>query len=322
MSGAQGDLTNLIVAFKWMSVIASIFLLPFLILGLIRKVKARMQNRLGPSVLQPFYDIVRLLRKDETVSSIASWLFRPAAAINAAVMIVLALMVPWLCYKPMALGADIFLVVYLFALSRFFTLLAALDTGSAFGAFGASREATLSTLVEPALILSLVSLGIVSHTSDLGIIFSFDSRSLSLGPAMWCLVGIGVLLSSLVELGRMPIDDPTTHLELTMIHEAMILERSGRNLALVEFAHALRMCVLFGLAGQCFLHAIPVAWLMDTAARAILQLWIMGLIAFGLAVFESTAVRLQWRRIPDFIAYCLTASLLASLIAIGDKLIK
>lgn len=306
----------------WLAFAFSIIFLPILTLGTIRKVKARLQNRMGPPLLQPMYDLVKLFRKEETISQTMTWIFRSSAAINMASMLVIAAFVPWLCYKPSFAGSDLFLVIYLFAFSRLFTMLAALDAGSAFGAFGASREATLSTLVEPSMILSLVSLGVLAHTSDLNVIFAMSNTNLMNYPAIWFLAGTAILFCSVVELSRMPVDDPTTHLELTMVHEAMILESSGKNLALTEYAHALRMAILYGLTAQCYMHAAPECWQLPAVALGSLNVALLLLIAAGVAVFESVAVKLQWLKVPEFIAYSMTMSLLAGLLAIGGGILK
>ena len=204
-------------------------------LGCLRKAKARLQNRIGASVLQPYYDLYKLFCKGETVSDVASWIFRNTAAINFSVIFLIAICVPWLSFKPNFVGADLVLVIYMFAVARFFTVLAALDTGSAFAGFGASREVTLAMLVEPAIMLCLASMAVVAGSTDLNVIFSYQNISMSHSNALWAMAGTGLFLASLVELSRMPVDDPTTHLELTMVHEAMILENSGPNLALTFF---------------------------------------------------------------------------------------
>lgn len=307
---------------SWLLFLSSLILLPVTTLGIIRKVKARLQNRIGAPILQPLFDFLKLCRKGETTSVSMTWLFRSSAAINLAVMLIIAAYLPWLSYKPLIAGADLFLIIYMFALVRMFTMLAAMDAGSAFGAFGASREATLSMLVEPASVLSLASIGILAHTSDLNVIFSFSNRMLINDSGIWLLVGTAIVLSSLVELSRMPVDDPTTHLELTMVHEAMILEASGRNLVLIEFSHALRMTLLFGLAAQCYMHAVPPIWSLSQTWLGVISVLFILTIACAVAVFESTAVKLQWRKVPEFIAYSLTMSLLAGLMAIGQGVIK
>jgi formate hydrogenlyase subunit 4 len=251
--------------------------------------------------------------------------FRISTVVVLATMLVLAWMTPWLSFKPWSPTADLFLIVYLFALARVFSLLGALDSGSAFGAFGASREVTLGLLVEPALLLGLVALGLFSGTSDLRLIFSYPQIQ-ALGPScipgIWLLVGVSILLSSLVELSRMPVDDPTTHLELTMVHEAMVLEASGRNLALIEFSHALRMSIFFGLAAQCFVHAAAAVWHMNALTHGLLNLAGICLIAVSVGVLESLSVKLQWRKIPEFVAYVVSMSLLAAFVAAASGVAK
>lgn len=310
----------------WTAFLLYLLVLPALVLGLIRRTKARLQNRVGPPYFQALFDLIKLCQKGETVSDTICWLFRSTAAINLAIMLVLAAMLPWTSFKPQFPGADLFFVIYTFAIVKFFTVLAALDSGSSFGAFASSRELFLSVLVEPPIILALAALGISAHTSDLFLIFSLANQSMATQPALWTLVGTAILISSMVELSRMPIDDPTTHLELTMVHEAMIIEASGRNLALTEYAHALRMVILFGLACQCFLHAIPgiygtQALSTEITIAAAGVIGILGL-AIAVGIFEGLAVKLQWRKTPDFIAYSLTMSLLACLIAVGGGIVK
>jgi len=312
----QSNLT-IVDLFQWYLFITSSIFLPILCLGTLRKTKARMQNRIGAPLWQPFYDLRKLFGKQETVSDTTSWLFRSNAAIGLATMLLLATLIPWLCWKPICLESDLFLVIYLFALNRFFAILAALDSASPFGAFGSSRDATVSMLVEPASLLSLVALSLMSRNCDLNVIFSFSNSSLQAAPGLWVLVGSTILLSSLVELSRMPVDDPTTHLELTMIHEAMILEASGRNLFLTEYARALRMTILFGLSAQCFLRAVPAFWTAPPAMQVLSNILAILAIAFLVGLFESVAVKLQWRKVPEFISYCMTFSLLAGLVAVA-----
>lgn len=305
---------------SWVPYAITVLVMPLFIIGWIRKIKARLQNRLGPPVTQPIFDFCKLFSKGETVSRSVSWIFRSTAAINLAVLLVIAALVPWVSYKPNIPGSDLFLVLYMFALARFLTMLVALDSGSPFGAFAAGREATLSMLVEPAAIISLSSLAVLSHSSDLSVIFSISNLHLDQNPGVWIFVGSAILLSSLVELSRMPVDDPTTHLELTMVHEAMMLECSGRNLALSEFTQALRLMVLFGLSAQCYLHAMPAFRHAGAATRGGASIVAILGLATAVAVFEALAVKLQWRKVPEFIAYSLTMSLLAALLAIGGGL--
>lgn len=306
---------------QWLAFLLVLILMPSLTIGVIRQTKARLQNRIGPPLFQPLFDLLKLCRKGETLSQTMSWVFRSTAALNFAFIVLLAVLVPWTTFKPGFSGVDLFYVLYLLAAARFFTILSALDSGSAFGAFGASREATLSLLVDPASMLSLAALAVSAQSSDLSVIFSYTSSPIASTSAIWILSGIAILIASLVELSRMPIDDPTTHLELTMVHEAMILEASGRNLALIEYAHALRMTILFGIVTQCFMHIFPGAASLSQTVLALISLSGILVFSFSLGAFEVLAVKLRWRKNPDFIAYSLTMSLLACFIALGKGII-
>jgi formate hydrogenlyase subunit 4 len=299
--------------------IACVVFGPSLSIGLIRRTKAMLQNRIGAPVYQPLLDLIKFLRKGETISTTTSWVFRNATAVNAAVMIVIAGCVPWLTFKPPMPGCDIFVIIYLFALMRFMTVLAALDAGSAFGGFASSREVTLALLVEPAVMLCLVSLAAVSRSSDLTQIFSFSNTVMANQPGLWIFCGAGLFLASLIDLSRMPADDPTTHLELTMVHEAMILENSGRNLALVEYAHGLKLIVLMGISAQCFLHAVPSMWDADslTLAAASFIFLLCALVAIG--TIEGIAAKLRWTRVPELIAYAVAFSFICIFIAAGGS---
>lgn len=300
--------------------VATFVLLPPLLVGIIRKTKARFQNRIGAPLLQPYFDLLKLLSKGETISKHTSWIFRSTAAINVSLLIILAFLAPWTSLRPFNLGADLFLVIYLLALTRFFTVLSALDAGSAFGGFGASREVTLALLVEPAVILCLAAIGSVSQTSDLGLAFSFDNIALINQPGLWFIAGCGLYLASLVELSRMPADDPTTHLELTMVHEAMILENSAANLALVEYAHFLKILILLGISSQCLLHAIPFFWHTSQVILALSSIFSIMALATSIAIIESVAVKLRWTKLPEFIAYSVAMSIFCVFIALSKNL--
>jgi formate hydrogenlyase subunit 4 len=302
---------------QWILFTVALMVVPPSTIGLIRKSKALLQNRTGPSILQPFFNLAKLLQKSEVISEDASWLFRFAPAFNLCALFALALMVPWTSFTPSwSAGQDFFLVIYLLAAIRFTTILAAMDAGSPFGAFSSSREATLSMLVEPAVILSLVALGIAAGSSNLAQIFSYGGGYRLLDVPLWLMSGLGLFMASQVELSRMPVDDPTTHLELTMVHEAMVIENSGSNLALVELGYALRMTILYGMAGQCFIHALCCFITLNAATLALLSITVIFCLAFSTAVAETLMVKLRWTRVPEFIAYVLTMSLLASLSAI------
>lgn len=291
----------------------SLLIIPLLLVGVIRKVKALMQNRVGASLLQPFFDIAKLLRKSETISVSASWVFRLAPVLGLAVALVVAVLVPWagpLLPLTLAPATNFLLVLYLLSLGKFIAMLAAMDTGSAFGGLGASREATISMLVEPTLVVGFAALGLGAHSTDLLTIYGTPASGIVAG-----LVAAAFVLSALAELSRMPVDDPTTHLELTMVHEAMILENSGRNLALTELAVALRTCVFLGLAAQTALQVWPAHEALPLISRYALGLIALFIVGVAVAIAEGILVKLKWRKVPNLLAFATVLSLLAALMA-------
>ncbi|MHB0913909.1 MAG: respiratory chain complex I subunit 1 family protein [Armatimonadota bacterium] len=301
--------------FVLFSILVNIALIPLLLVGVVRKVKARMQNRVGAPILQAFYDIGKLFGKGETISGTASWVFIWAPRLNLAVMVIAALLVPWSGASLPASWAgasNLLLVVYLLGMGKFASMLAAMDTGSAFGGLGASREASISLLVEPTLVVGLGALALGAGSTSLSVIYGTPAS-----PFVAVLVGASLVVASLAELSRMPVDDPTTHLELTMVHEAMVLENSGRNLALVELSVALRFCIFFGLAVQTFLHAVP--WYLELPQLLRYGIGLLSLFAMGalVAVAEGVLVKLRWRRVPNFVAFAMGLSLLSALIAVA-----
>ncbi len=284
-------------------------LLPPILVGFIRMAKARIQQRRGPSLFQPFFDLAKLFRKGETVSETTTWVFRWAPVANLASLGAIALMTPWLGIASPIPG-DLFLLIYLLALGKFAIGLAALDTGSAFGAIGASREAAVSVQSEPAMVMGLAALAVLARTSSLqGMLTPGHGGDVMV--VIVPLVLIALWLAVTAELARMPFDDPTTHLELTMIHEALILENSGRNLALIEYGVALKTTLLLGLVAQVVLLAWPP---LPMAVRYGATLACMGGAAALVAVAESVLVRLRWRRIPSLLSFALAAGVLACLV--------
>ncbi len=293
--------------------LVNLLIVPLLLVGIIRKVKALMQNRIGAPILQPFYDLAKLLRKSQTVSETASWIFVWSPRIGLVVALVAALLVPWsgsLLPPEWAPATNFLFVLYLLALSKFFTMLAAIDTGSAFGGLGASREATISMLVEPTLVIGLAALSLGAGSTNLLTIYSAYAS-----PFVAILVGGALVVAALAELSRMPVDDPTTHLELTMVHEAMILEYSGPGLAAIEYASALRTCVFLGLAAQTFLHAWPAYLGLPMLAQYAIGLVGLAAMGAGVAITEGVLVKLKWRSVPNFLAFAAVMSLLAALVA-------
>jgi formate hydrogenlyase subunit 4 len=298
-------------AFLLASALLNLTVVPLLLVGVLRKVKAGMQTRRGSPVWQPFFDLAKLLRKGETVSEVASGVFVWAPRVGLVVALIAALLVPWSGVPaPLGLQADLILLIYLLALGKFAMVLAAMDTGSAFGGLGASREVTVSLLAEPILVLGLGSLAVAAGSTDLSVIFGHPIRPLLAG-----LVGLALAFAGQAELSRMPVDDPTTHLELTMVHEAMILENSGRNLALVEIGVGLRTCLFLGLAVQTLLQIWPGYARLVPAERYVVGLLTLFAAAAGVAVAEGVMVKLSWRRVPNFVAFGLGLGLIAALVA-------
>lgn len=293
--------------------LVNMLVVPLLLVGIIRKWKALMQNRIGSPLLQPFYDFAKMINKTETVSGTASWVFSWAPRIGLVTVFMVSIMVPWnglLLPGNWATVTNFLLVLYLLSLSKFFTMLAAIDTGSAFGGLGASREATISMLVEPTLVMGLGALALGAGSTNLLSIFAG-----SISPFVAILVGSALLVAALAELSRMPVDDPTTHLELTMVHEAMILENSGRGLAFIEYASALRCCIFLGLASQTLIRAIPSYHTLPLIAQygfGLLAVMLMGILV---AIAEGVLVKLKWRSVPNFLAFATVMSMLAALIA-------
>src|SRR3989338_9902138 len=223
------------MAIAWTMQLIFVPALSPLFIGIIRKIKAKLQNSKGAGIFQPYRDIWKLMHKDEVISSDASWVFRCAPFIIFAATIVIGASIPlFASFLKNTLTGDLLVVVYTLALGTFFLALAGMDTGSAFGGFGSSREATISALAEGGLILSFFAVSVIIGTTNL---FTISRAGILLStsfflPAMLAFIGFFIIL--LAETGRFPFDNPATHLELTMIHEAMILEYSGKKLALIE----------------------------------------------------------------------------------------
>lgn len=308
-----------------LTVCLSIAIVPFFIVGIIGKTKAFLQNRKGAPLLQPLFDFQKLLNKEEVISNDASWIYLSSCLTNLTVMLVLAISVPWLIPEQLFFSCDLYCFIYLLAIIRLSTVLLALDSGSSFGGFGASREATIGFLVEPAIILALSSLAANAGTSNLFQIFSIQNISTysNFSITLWLLAGLCMFSASLIELNRMPIDDPTTHLELTMIHEAMILENSGRNLALIEYAHYLKITILYGFCAQCFIQSLLHSNLLSSVfgffpnfgqfIYVLLSLGTMFVLAILTAFLETFWIKLRWTKVPEFIAYAITFAILCAM---------
>lgn len=286
-----------------------------LMAGIVSKLKAGMQNRPGAGVLQPYRDLAKLCRKDRAVSGSCSWLFRLVPVVCTASMIILAAMTPFMYTGVLAPYGGLITVVYMFTMYRFAMVLGGLEGGSTFGGMGSSREMMMSVLIEPALLLAIATLAVLSGAgTDMGDISgTIASMGLAaVGPAL-ILAACSFMITLLAENARIPFDNPTTHLELTMVHEAMILEYSGRDLAMMEYSSMLRMTVFMAMLGSLFLP-----WgIADSgdpamlAASLVLAVAKMLVIAFAVALIESVLCKSRLFKVPNLLTVSFALSLIA-----------
>ncbi len=272
-----------------------------LVNGVVKKLKATMQGRQGPGVLQAYYDLMRLFKKDMVISTVTSWVFKATPFIVYVASIIAAMLVPVLTVRP-AYGVmgDVIALIAVFALARFFMALAGLDAGTAFGGEGSSREMTVAILVEPMMMLALFTAAIATGSTNIASIAAAHGSGYS--PSH--LLALSAFMVAIVaETGRVPVDNPDTHLELTMIHEGMILEYSGRYLALMEWAHAIKQMVLFTLAVDIF---FPFGIARDAGVEGLaLSLGVYGMKMFGMAFLmaavESTRAKVRFFQLPSIL---------------------
>ena len=295
-----------------------VLLLSPLLTGFVRKAKARLLRRQGPPLLQPYRDLIRLMRKEVVLANSASWLFRVIPYIVFAGTWVAAALVP--TFRGGLLfswSADLIALIALLGSARFFLALAGLDVGTSFGGIGSSREVMIASLAEPAMLMIMFTLALIAGSTQLTTMAAYMASGeiglrVSLGLALLALIMVGI-----AENARIPIDNPATHLELTMVHEAMVLEYSGRHLALIDLASELKLllylsliCCLFtpwGIAGPI---AAPAEIALGIAVY-IAKLAVGGLL---LAVFETSIAKMRVFRVPEFLGAALMLALLATLL--------
>ena len=295
-----------------------VLLLAPLLTGFVRKVKARLLRRQGPPLLQPYRDLARLLRKDVVLAESASWLFRVIPYIVFAGTWVAAALVP--TFRSGLLfswTADLIAIIALLGSARFFLALAGLDVGTAFGGIGSSREVMIASLAEPAMLMIVFTLALVAGSTQLSVMASFMASSyvglrVSLGLGLLALIMVAI-----AENARIPVDNPATHLELTMVHEAMVLEYSGRHLALIDLASELKLLLYISLIGCLFTPwgisgAAPNAATLAIGFAAYAAKLITG--GFLLAVFETSIAKMRVFRVPEFLGAALMLGLLATLL--------
>jgi len=295
-----------------------VLLLAPLLTGFVRKVKARLLRRKGASVLQPYRDLRKLIGKEVVLAGNASWLFRITPYMVFATIWVAAALVPTFATGLMfSWSADLIAITALLATARFFLALAGMEIGTGFGGIGASREVMIASLAEPAMIMIVFTLALVAGSTQLSTVASVLAASgvglrVSLGLAL-----VALLLVAIAENARIPVDNPATHLELTMVHEAMILEYSGRHLAVIELAASLKLLLYISLIACVFLP-----WNLAPAAAgpgALLAGFAIYLVklaggGFLLALFETSIAKMRVFRVPDFLGAGLMLGLLATLL--------
>jgi formate hydrogenlyase subunit 4 len=297
---------------------ALVLLLAPLLTGLVRKVKARLLGRQGPSVIQPYRDLLRLLRKEVVLAENASWLFRVTPYLIFAATWVAAALVPTFATGLMfSWSADLIAIIALLGSARFFRALAGMDIGTSFGGIGSSREMMIAALAEPAMIMIVFSLALVAGSTQLATVAAFMAS-----PEVGLRVSLGLVLIALVmvaiaENARIPVDNPATHLELTMVHEAMVLEYSGRHLAMIEFAASLQLLLYVSLIACLFVPwglAVAGAGWAAYAVGAAAYLAKLAIGGFLLALFETSIAKMRVFRVPEFLGAALMLGLLGTLL--------
>jgi formate hydrogenlyase subunit 4 len=289
-----------------------------LLTGYVRMLKARLLRRQGPPLLQPYRDLLRLLRKEVVLAHDASWLFRVAPYLVFATTWVAAALVPTFASGlVVSAAADMIVIVALLGSARFMLALAGLDVGTSFGGIGSSREMMIASLAEPAMLMVVFTLSLLAGSTQLSSIALFMQ-----GPGIGLRVSlalalVGLIMVAIAENARIPVDNPATHLELTMVHEAMILEYSGRHLALIEAASYLKLLLYLSVIGCVF-----VPWGIAPSGEG-LAAYAIGLVlyatklaagGFMLAVFETAIAKMRVFRVSDFLGAALMLGFLAALL--------
>lgn len=300
-----------------------LLLLAPLVSGCIKNWKAKLQNRRGPRVWQPYFDLAKFLRKDMVISEHASWLFRATPYVLFASTMTAGLMMPMLTVAaPLSLFGGALAFVGLLGLGRFFLALGGLDPGSAFGGMGSSREMTISAVAEPALMLTIFTVAISAGSTDLSrMVAAAEGPALQWLKPAHVLAFAALFIVLLAETGRIPVDNPATHLELTMIHEAMILEYSGPSLALVEWSASIKQLVLMSLMVNIFVP-VGVATAMAPLPLAVSAACFLAkllVLAGAVVLVETTNAKLRLFRVPDLLS---TAFVLAALALFSTFMFK
>ena len=290
-----------------------------LFVSLIKKVKAWTQGRQGPSVFQTYFTLIKLLKKEVIYSPNSSRIMRITPLVTMAAILVAALFVP-LVFVPEPVGGigNIILFLYLLALARFFMALAGLDAGSSFGGMGSSREMSISAIIEPTTIIVFAALAFVFKTTNIFDMFTLTTTPGSPATPTLILIGISLFIILVVETSRIPVDNPETHLELTMIHEGMILEQSGKNLALMELSAAVKMTVLMALLINLIVpFGLTTTLTLAGILFAVIVFILKGSILAGIiGLFESSMAKRRFFQLPILFAMAFFFSTLIIIIEV------
>jgi len=295
-----------------------VLLLAPLLTGFVRKVKARLLRRQGPPLLQPYRDLARLLRKDVVLSDDASWLFRVIPYfVFAATWVAVSLVPTFRSGLMFSWTADLIAIIAVLGSARFFQALAGLDAGTSFGGIGSSREVMIASLAEPAMLMIVFAIALIAGATQLSTMSAFmNSDDVGLRVSLgFCLIAL--FMVAIAENGRIPVDNPATHLELTMVHEAMVLEYSGRHLALIELAAMLKLLLYVSLIACLF-----APWGISPSGAGTTQLAAgvasyaakLAVLGVALAAFETVIAKMRVFRVPEFIGAALMLALLATLL--------
>ena len=288
------------------------------IVGLIRKVKARLQCRHGAGIFQPYADLKKLFRKQPVVSTTTSWIFTATPYIVFASTMTAGLLVPVFASQvPLNFAGNIIALVYLLALGTFFLILAGLDAGSSFGGMGSSRESIVASLTEPAMIMAIFAIALTAGSTNLSTIVHKTAllEGIVTDPSSHVMALVALFIVALAETGRVPVDNPATHLELTMIHEAMTLEYSGRYLALVEWASGMKLLVFLTLIANVFVPwgiATSVTPAALSIGAAVYVVKVAGL-AVLIGTIECMFAKLRLFRVTDLLGVAFILALLGLL---------
>jgi formate hydrogenlyase subunit 4 len=295
-----------------------ILVLSPLLTGLVRKVKARMQRRRGPSVVQPYRDLRRLLGKEAVLAENASWLFRGAPYFVFAATWVAAALIPTFAANLMfSWSGDLITITALLGSARFALALAGMDIGTSFGGIGSSREMMIASLAEPAMLMIIFSVALIAGSTQLSTIAAYMLNGHAGLRVSLALALVALVIVAIAENGRIPVDNPATHLELTMVHEAMVLEYSGRHLAMIELAASLKLTLYIAMIACLFFPAgmaTDGSGVADDALGGIA--WLGKMVAGGVAlgIAEMAVAKMRVFRVPNFLGVALMLGLLGVLL--------